>query len=97
MLPVQRKPFSSLGLFWSSILAERPDKQHCRTAAALISYDATGTIVRNISHDGTRHVWGMVSNPLDRTVTILGQAAPVTYAKGDMGYSVTVPWSELGR
>ena len=68
-----------------------------RYSFGLVSYDAQGNIVRNVTHDGARYVWQMVSNPLDQTVTILGQAGPVAYAKGDMAYSVTVPWTELGK
>jgi hypothetical protein len=62
-----------------------------RVSFALVSYDAKGAVVRNVTYDGARYVWQMVSNPYDQSVTVLGQGGPNAPA-----LSISAPWSQLG-
>jgi hypothetical protein len=62
-----------------------------RVSFALVSYDAKGNVLRNVTYDGARYVWQMVSNPYDQTVTVLGQAGVNAPA-----LSISAPWSKLG-
>jgi hypothetical protein len=56
-----------------------------RVAYGLVSYDAKGSVVRNVTRNGARYVYKMTSDPAARTISIWGQ--------GDG--KVVVPWSDL--
>jgi hypothetical protein len=53
---------------------------------ALVSYDARGNIVRNVTRDGTRYVWNMISGSKSKLVSIFGQS----------NQFIEVPWDQLG-
>jgi len=57
-----------------------------QTAMALVSYDAQNKVVRNVTKQGLRYVWNMISSPRTKTVEIFGQ----------VNNRVEVPWTELG-
>ena len=57
-----------------------------QTAMALVSYDAQNKVVRNVTKQGVRYVWNMISSPRSKTVEIFGQS----------NQRVEVPWAELG-
>ena len=56
-----------------------------RVSMAFVSYDAKNRVVRNVTIDGARYVWQIVSDPAAQTVTATGQS----------NQSVTAPWSQL--
>ena len=58
-----------------------------RWSMALVTYDGSGKIVRNVEHKGARYIVNAVSSPKTQTVTISGQD----------NKAITVPWSELGK
>src|ERR1700749_1721585 len=58
-----------------------------RFSMALVPYDASNKIVRNVEHKGARYIVNAVSSPRTQTVTISGQS----------NRTITVPWSELGK
>jgi hypothetical protein len=58
-----------------------------RVSLALVSYDARGKIVRNVTRDGARYVWVMESGIPSRLVTMFGQA----------NQYIEAPWDQLGR
>jgi len=53
---------------------------------ALVSYDARGNVVRNVTRDGARYVWNMTSGKTSRLVQIFGQ----------VNQRIDVPWDQLG-
>ena len=57
-----------------------------RVSMALVSYDARGNIVRNVTKDGARYVWVMESGIKSRLVTIFGQA----------NQYIEAPWDQVG-
>lgn len=57
-----------------------------RVSMALVSYDARGNVVRNVTRDGTRYVWNMTSGIKSKLVTIFGQS----------NQFIEVPWDQLG-
>jgi hypothetical protein len=57
-----------------------------RVSMALVSYDARGNVVRNVTRDGTRYVWNMISGSKSKLVTIFGQS----------NQFIEVPWDQLG-
>jgi hypothetical protein len=57
-----------------------------RVSMALVSYDAGGNVVRNVTKDGTRYVWNMTSGIKSKLVTIFGQS----------NQFIEVPWDQLG-
>ena len=58
-----------------------------RWSMALVTYDKSNKIVRNVEHKGARYIVNAVSSPKTQSVTISGQDNKI----------VTVPWSELGK
>lgn len=58
-----------------------------RVSMALVSYDAGGKIVRNVTRDGARYVWVMESGIRTRLVTMFGQS----------NQYIEVPWDQLGK
>ena len=58
-----------------------------RVSMALVSYNAQNQVVRNITKNGTRYVWSMISSVPSKTVLIAGQSDK----------RITVRWSDLGR
>ncbi len=57
-----------------------------RVSLALVTYDASGKILRNVEQKGLRYVWNMTSSLSDQTVTIFGQSNAYT----------TLPWTSFG-
>jgi hypothetical protein len=57
-----------------------------RVSLALVSYDASNNVVRNVTKNGTRYVWVMTSSVRTKLVTMSGQS----------NQTITVPWTELG-
>jgi hypothetical protein len=57
-----------------------------QNAMALVSYDAQNKVVRNVTRQGLRYVWNMISSPRSKTVEIFGQS----------NQRAEVPWGELG-
>jgi len=57
-----------------------------RTSFALVSYDESGKLLRNVEKQGARYIFDATSSEANKTVMFVGQAQG----------RVTVPWSELG-
>jgi hypothetical protein len=57
-----------------------------RVAMAFVSYDANNKVVRNVTLNGARYVWQIVSDPANQTVTASGQS----------NQTVMTPWSQVG-
>lgn len=57
-----------------------------RVSMALVSYDASNKVVRNVTMNGARYVWNMISSVHTKTVLIEGQS----------NQRFTVPWAQLG-
>jgi len=57
-----------------------------RVSFALVSYDESGKIVRNVEKQGARYIFDALPSEPNKTVMFVGQAQG----------RVTVPWSELG-
>ncbi len=55
-------------------------------ALALVSYDAQNNVVRNVTKNGVRYVWNMISSVHTKTVLVEGQT----------NANVTVNWTDLG-
>ena len=58
-----------------------------RVSMALVSYDARGNVVRNVTKDGVRYVWNMIPGSKSKLVTVFGQS----------NQFFEVPWDQLGR
>jgi len=58
-----------------------------RWSMALVTYDSSNKIVRNVEHKGARYIVNAVSSPKTQMVTISGQD----------NRTITVPWAELGK
>jgi hypothetical protein len=58
---------------------------------ALVTYDASSKIVRNVEYKGARHVANAVSSPRTQTVLVSG------YFDEYRHRTITVPWSALGK
>lgn len=56
-----------------------------RVSFALVSYDAQGNVVQNITRDGARYVFDAMSSDANKTVVLLGQAQQY----------VQINWSDL--
>lgn len=54
-----------------------------RVAFAIVSYDAQGAVVQNLTRNGARYVYNITSNPTAQTVSIWGQSN----AKVDLAWS----------
>ncbi len=57
-----------------------------RNSLALVTYDGTGRIVRNVEQTGLRYVWNMTSGSKTHTVEIFGQSNAY----------VGLPWKNFG-
>jgi hypothetical protein len=57
-----------------------------RVSFALVTYDSTGKIVRNVEMPGARYVWNMVSSYKTHIITISGQS----------NQTVEANWSDVG-
>jgi hypothetical protein len=57
-----------------------------RVSLALVTYDGTGKIVRNVEQTGLRYVWNMTASPSGKTVTIFGQSNAY----------ISLPWANFG-
>lgn len=58
-----------------------------RLAMALVTYDATGRIVRKAEKEGARYVWNMVSSYRTHQITIAGQDS----------HTIELTWNDVGR
>lgn len=56
-----------------------------RTSFALVTYDAAGNVVQNITRDGARYVFDALSDDKGQKITIVGQAKNY----------VAINWSDL--
>jgi hypothetical protein len=56
-----------------------------RVAMALVTYDAQNNVVRNVTQNGARYVWQILSSLDDKTVTFSGQA----------NQNIVATWSDL--
>ena len=57
-----------------------------RVSLALVTYDGSGKIVRNVEQKGVRYVWNMTSGLKTQTVDIFGQSNAY----------VQLPWANFG-
>jgi hypothetical protein len=57
-----------------------------RTALAFVSYDANNNVLRNISISGTRYVWQIKSDAVNKSITATAQ----------LNTSVSAPWTQFG-
>jgi hypothetical protein len=57
-----------------------------RVSMALVSYDAQNKVVANVTKDGARYVWNVISSRANKTVMFEGQAKQ----------RVNATWAELG-
>lgn len=57
-----------------------------RVSLALVTYDGSGKIVRNVEQTGLRYVWNMTSGAKTQTVDIFGQS----------NAHAELPWSAFG-
>jgi hypothetical protein len=57
-----------------------------RVSMALVSYDAQNKVVGNVTKDGARYVWNMISSVPNKNVLIEGQS----------NQNFTVNWADLG-
>ncbi|HEX4860058.1 MAG TPA: hypothetical protein VFV07_02395 [Rhizomicrobium sp.] len=57
-----------------------------RVSLALVTYDGSGKIVRNVEQPGTRYVWNMTSSLTNKNITIFGQSNAY----------VELPWAKFG-
>ena len=56
-----------------------------RVAMALVTYDAHNNVMSNVTKDGARYVWQIISSVDDKTVTFSGQA----------NQNIVATWSDL--
>jgi len=56
-----------------------------RVSLALVSYDAKGAIVQNVTRDGARYIFDVMSSDANKSLILLGQAKQY----------VMINWSEL--
>lgn len=57
-----------------------------RVSLALVTYDGSGKIVRNVEQTGVRYVWNMTSSLTNKNITIFGQSNAY----------VELPWAKFG-
>ena len=57
-----------------------------RVSLALVTYDGSGKIVRNVEQTGVRYVWNMTSSLTNKNITIFGQSNAY----------VELPWANFG-
>jgi len=58
-----------------------------RVSMALVSYDAQNKVMGNVTKDGARYVWNVISSGPNQTVMFEGQAKQ----------RVSATWAELGK
>ena len=56
-----------------------------RVSVALVSYDANGAVVQNITRDGFRYIFDALSSDASKTIVLLGQA----------NQYIQINWSDL--
>ena len=56
-----------------------------RVSLALVTYDSKNNVVSNVTQNGTRYVWNVLSSLPNKTLMFVGQS----------NQSVTVPWSAI--
>lgn len=57
-----------------------------RVSLALVTYDGSGKIVRNVEQTGVRYVWNMTSSLTNKNIAIFGQSNAY----------VELPWANFG-
>ncbi len=57
-----------------------------RVSLALVTYDGSGKIVRNVEQKGVRYVWNMTSSLTNKNITVFGQSNAY----------VELPWANFG-